>query len=143
MRVTTLKHDPRPQIGVYSWGSKTREKAPSAQFEFDVSQFRDPAGQKQFSKACGSDPDVRAWVCEDRRLPAVIDTCLLLAEDLLKPKKKGSGEEAISQWLSLAFRDYHGKWIAPAVAEAVANKLSDAGYIVMVIHHALPKIHAL
>ena len=140
MRVDSLKSEPRPEIGVYSYGSKGAKGEISAQFEFDVTRFRDPSGQQQFKGAKGSDPDVRDWVCQDRRLPAILDMCMLLAEDLLKPRKHGDREEVISQWLSFAFKDYHGKWIAPAIAEAVANKLSDSNYRVLVIHHDLPKI---
>lgn len=141
MRVDSLKSEPKPQIGVYSYGSKGIKGEISAQFEFDVTQFRDPSGQKQFKGAKGSDPDVRDWVCQDRRLPAILDMCILLAEDLLKPRKHGGTEEVISHWLSLAFKDHHGKWIAPAIAEAVANRLSDANYRVLVVHHDLQKNH--
>lgn len=142
MRVDKLTGGVKPQIGVYSYGYGTKQEAPQAQFEFDVSGFRDPVGQKQFNKALGTFPDVRDWVCEDRRVPAILDTCQLLAEDLLKPRPKGNTTEAMSVWVSFSFKDFHGKWISPAIAEAVANKLSETGYIVYVHHHALPASEA-
>ena len=138
MLVTEFNGIPKPHIGVYSFGTAAAKGLPAAQFEFDVSKFRDPVGQKQFNKAYGTNPDVREWVCRDRRMPAVVDLCLMLAEDLLKPRKKGNSEESISHWLSLGFRDFHGKWIAPAVAEEVADKLSSEGYVVYVVHHNIP-----
>ncbi len=128
----------RPKIGVYSFGTIT-DGGPNAQFEFDVSTFRDPAGQKQFAGALGIDPDVRDWVCEDRRVPAIVNMCEIIAEDLIRPHAKGEGTETLSQWLSFAFKDHHGKWIAPAIAEAVSNKLSEAGFIVITLHHDIPK----
>ena len=131
----------KPNVGVYSFGRLPGAETggPAAQFEFDVSAFRDPAGQKQFIGLYGIAPGVRDWVCEDRRMPAILDQCLMLAEDLIRPHKKGESTEQLSHWLSISFRDHHGRWIAPAIAEAVANKLSDAGFIVVAIHNDIPK----
>jgi hypothetical protein len=112
-------------------------KQPAAQFEFDVSTFRDPVGQKQFNRAVGTCPDVRDWVAQDRRVPGVVNVCRLLAEDLCRPHPKGTGTEVISGWLSISFKDHHGKWIAPAVAELVANQLDKDGFNVIVLHHEL------
>ena len=139
MRVSSLLvSDPKVQIGVYSFGSKG-PATPKSQFEFDVSKFRDPAGQKQFKGGCGVDPDVRAWVGEDDRVPAIIANCLLLAEDLIraKPSTTGARTEAPADWLSFSFRDFHGRWASPAVAELVADALSRAGYVVAVKHFGL------
>ena len=138
MRVTTFDGQTKPNIGIYSFGDKC-QKPPAAQFEFNVSLFRDPVGQKQFGKAYGNSPDVRDWVAQDKRMPGVIEACQLLAEDLIRPHKKGDREETISSWLSIAFRDHHGKWIAPAIAESVANQLDKDGFVVIVLHHELPK----
>ena len=129
--------DPKPVIGVYSFGAKGG-KSPVTQFECDVTEWRDPAGQKQFKKVNGTHPDVRGWMKEDKRVQAVINHCLLLADDLVKPKSREVGEttqvEALSGWLSFSFKDHHGKWAAPAVAELVARALSNAGYFVGVRH---------
>lgn len=140
MRVTGFNgenNQPRPQIGIYSFGLNT-VKQPSAQFEFDVSKFRDPVGQKQFNRALGTCPDVRDWVGQDKRVAGVIQMCQLLAEDLVRPHKKADGkEEAISGWLSISFKDHHGKWISPAIAELVANQLDADGFSVIVLHHEI------
>lgn len=138
----TSVNDPnfKPQIGIYSYAS-TAQKSLAGQFEFDVSQFRDPQGQKQFfgRDICGIDAEVRDWVGQDRRVPVLIKECRLLAEDLIRPKQTGvtngvTQEKAPCQWLSISFKDFHGKWIAPAVAELVANALSDDGFTITVYH---------
>ena len=126
----------RPNIGVYSG---TENKHPIGQFKFNVSTFRDPAGQVQFKQKDsneaglnGTVPEVRDWVAKDRRVPIIVKECRLLAEDLIAPQADG---KAVSAWLSFSFVDYHGRWIAPAIAELVANHLSEAGFNVLV-HHA-------
>lgn len=138
MRVTAFNGEIKPSIGIYSFGDNC-VKPPAAQFEFNVSLFRDPIGQKQFNRAYGTQPDVRDWVAQDKRMPGVIQMCQLLAEDLIRPHKKGDHTESISSWLSISFKDHHGKWIAPAVAEAVANQLDADGFNVIVLHHELMK----
>ena len=120
-----------PNVGVYSYPTK---KSPNSagQFEFDVSNFRDPAGQKQFSQAPnGLAKEVVEWVRQDRRVPIIVKDCILLAEDLVRLRPDG---RSTCGWLSFGFKDYHGKWIAPAVAEAVAESLSEAGFNVATHH---------
>jgi len=128
----------KPQIGIHS--SAVANKGINAQFEYDVAPFRDPAGQKKFAGWNGTFPEVREWMKEDTRVGVVIKECLLLADDLIKPKdldnKKG---ESVSNWLSIAFKDHHGQWASPAVAELVADALSLAGYVVVVYHGSLKK----
>ena len=138
--------DTKPSIGVYSYPTKGLSGV-TAQFEFDVSGFRDPAGQKQFKGRTklseagslvplnGVDSEVYEWVAKDPRIPAIIGDCRILAEDQIRPKADG---KALSVWLSLSFKDYHGIWIAPAVAELVANALSDDGFNI-VVHHFCEK----
>lgn len=139
----TSVNDPnfKPQIGIYSYAS-TAQKSLAGQFEFDVSQFRDPAGQKQFlgRDICGVDAEVRDWVGQDRRVPVLVKECRLLAEDLIRPKQN---EKAPCQWLSISFKDRHGKWIAPAVAELVANALSDDGFTITVYHSGTKQASAV
>ena len=132
------RKDKGPAVGIYSFGANS-SNGPAAQFEFDVTLFRDPTGQKQFNGLNGTDPTVRDWVSSDRRIPAVLDHCTLLAKDLLTPRiKNGHGDgEPISKWISFSFKDYHGKWIAPAVAEKVAERLTGLGFTVLVVHHTL------
>jgi RNase adaptor protein for sRNA GlmZ degradation len=136
VRLTSFKGDVKPEIGIYSFGENC-DKKPQAQFEFDVSKFRDPVGQKQFNKAVGTQADVRDWVGQDKRVPALVQQCRILAEDLIRPHKKDGKDEQISAWLSLSFKDHHGKWISPAIAELVANQLDLDGFKVVVCHHNL------
>lgn len=127
----------RPQIGVYSFG--TVAQGSTGQFEYDVTQFRDPGGQKQFEGMNGTYPKVKQWMLQDRRVPIIIEDCLLLADDLVRAKQIDSNmTKSVSTWLSFAFKDFHGKWTAPAVAELVADALSDAGYVVVVYHASVP-----
>ena len=123
-----------PQIGVYSFGTQSSDK-PVAQYEFDVSKLRDPQGQQQFKNRFGWDLEVRDWMKEDSRLRALVQDCRLLAADLLGQRPKGSGAAAsISTWTSFSFKDFHGRWISPAVAELVADALSADGWRVTVHH---------
>ena len=124
----------KPNIGVYS-GSI--DNHPQGQFEFNVTGFRDPSGQVQFKSAGlanGIYPDVRDWVGRDRRVPIILRDCRLIAEDLLANKSDG---KPVSSWLSFSFADHHGRWIAPAIAELVANHLSEAGFNVLVHHSGI------
>lgn len=139
MRVDFNDLKNKPDIGVYSSGSKSPVGVASGQFEFNVSYLRDPAGQKLFVGLNGTYPDVRDWVKEDRRVPVIVKDCLILADDIRKPKTRAGGQNGpMSTWLSFSFQDFHGKWVAPAVAELVANALSEAGYNVAVHHKGLP-----
>jgi len=131
---------PKPTIGVYSLGLKSNKGNAKqfAQFEFDVTKFRDPTGQKQFKGKSGLDKEVQAWVREDARVESVVKDCLLLADDLVTVRVKTEGSKtestAASGWLSFAFRDHHGLWAAPAIAEIVARALSEKGYVVVIMH---------
>lgn len=129
--------NPAPSIGVSSFGTKTRS-GEDTQFMFDVSLLRDPGGQKQFKGLNGTYPQVVNWVKEDKRVATIISDCLIIADDLVKTKICADGGTTklspVSRWLSFSFEDHHGKWIAPAVAEAVADALSDAYHVVIVTH---------
>lgn len=129
----------RPQIGIYSYGTVVPQDF-AGQFEFDVTTLRDPTGQQQFKGLNGLYPAVRDWVGSDRRVSIIIKDILLLADDMAKPKtKEGRAQpEPISPYVSFAFKDYHGKWIAPAVAELVADILDKEGFRVAVHHRGIP-----
>lgn len=132
--------DAKPQIGVYSAG-KRGGKATSGQFEFDVSTFRDPAGQSQFKGKDGTDLAVREWIKKDSKIQALVNDCLILADDMIKPKKHegSSTPSAASAWLSFIFRDHNGVWTAPAIGEIVTDALIAKGYTVAVYHSDLNK----
>ncbi len=137
-RVRPNDKNMKPQIGVYSFADTT--PASTGQFEFDVSKFRDPMGQKQFVNLNGTHPDVRKWVAQDPRVGVVVQECMLLADDLVKAKSNNGGElKSVCDWLSISFKDHHGKWTSPAITEIVAEVLSDAGYNVVVHHGVIPE----
>lgn len=133
-----------PTIGIVSFGAKT-PGAPKCQFEVDVSKLRDPSGQKQFGGRNGSEPPVVKWVSEDPRIAGIVASCRLIAEDLCATRKRtGSDGKTVesgplTHWLSIGFKDYHGRWIAPAVAEYVAAALEGDGFPVSVNHLGLQK----
>ena len=139
-RFSTAPNSLTPTVGIYSFGVKGNI-TPKCQFTVDVTKFRDPSGQKQFKNLNGIDPEVRDWVGEDARMAGVVENCLLIADDLLKPKAVADGEKTTvapaSAWLSIAFKDHHGRWAAPAVAELVAEALSKAGFTVATTHYGL------
>lgn len=121
--------NPKPDIGIFSFGEQDRVK-PKSQYEFNVANLRDPQGQVQFKGLAGNDPAIVKWIAEDPRVAGIVSNCLLLAEDLLSKRVKGDQStgtkvESISSYVSISFRDHHGKWIAPAIAEIVANKLAE------------------
>lgn len=117
------------EILIYSMKTSSTKFLP--QFSFDVGKFRDPIGNKKLTNMFydGVHIAVRDWVKEDPKIPGLLDQCLLIANDRIT-----HGEV---KFLSLAFRDYHGKWISRAVAELVATHLSSAGYSVGVIHEEI------
>lgn len=134
IRLPDGKH---PDVGIYSFGVKSKT-LPKAQFEFDVTNFRDPSGQKQFRGLCGMDPAVVTWVAQDPKVQAIVDQVRMLVADLRMPITSADGKSTSprSQWISFSFKDYHGKMIAPAVAEYVAATL-DKDLAVMVQHYGL------
>ena len=135
---THVPHD--ADIGLYSFGAKGGV-FPNVQFEFDCTTLRDPTGQKQFAALTGTHDSVKAWIKEDEKVCAIISSCRLLANDLIKPKprtdKSGTEMVQVSRWLSFSFKDFHGKWAAPARAELVADALDTDGYKVTVVHYGL------
>ena len=132
---------PNADIGIYSFGEKGNV-FPRVQFEWDCRSLRDPTGQKQFAALTGAHDSVKSWVKEDERVATIISCCRLIANDLIKPKARtttGTTEIVqISKWLSFSFKDFHGKWSAPAMAELVADALDLDGYKVTVVHYGLP-----
>ena len=135
---------PKATTGIYSYGSKTAV-IPKTQFDFDLTKFRDPGGQKQFKDVVGTHETVKKWMIDDedsaKQVNAIISDALLIADDLIKPKARMDGSKTeiapISAWVSISFHDFHGKWAAPAVAELVADALDKAGYNICVTHYGL------
>lgn len=121
---------PPLNITIHSYGSVTKNK-PACRYLIDVIKLRDPVGQKDFivKDFLGTDRDVQDFVKEDERVPAIIDECV----NIVAAHVGGNKEP----YVSIGFHDHHGRWIAPAVAELVADGLDAAGYPCAVTHHEL------
>lgn len=122
------------EVGLYTWGTKiVRQYHPSVNYAINVAGLRDPSSNRGFNKkyADGRPAEVCEFVKEDSRYEAISDTIQMLTHMHLR------GEGRDNRWLSIGVVDFHGKWIAPAVAELVANELSQAGYRVSLFHYDL------
>ena len=101
-----------------------------SRFTFDCTRLRDPEGQPQLKSLDGDHMLVRLWVSADPRVKLMSDMCLLYVNDMLR-------ETPSKNFITFAFRDKKGKWIAPAVAEVVATALEQKGLRVHVAHEQL------
>lgn len=115
------------QVYITSRSSQSQE-APVG-FEINLDQFRDPMGNKYLLANCrnGKDQLVRDWLKGDPRYKSILTACKILVADHFKPLAPGSG------WLTITFRDYHGKWKSMGMAELVADELSPM--INVTVHH--------
>lgn len=130
MRTDSIKD---ANVAIYSMGRISGDGGSiRPRFLFDVENFRDPQGVKSFkdARANGKSPDVRKFVMDDPRAPAVKALAALYVTDALK--------DARSTFVSIGFKDQKGVWIAPAMAEEVADHLSALGFKVLVRHHGIP-----
>jgi len=83
---------------------------------WNVTQWRDPSCVFQNSAVKdGRSSAVREWIKADPRVTVMLKEIEILAEVHLVAMKQA--------WLSIGFMDHHGKWIAPAIAELVADHL--------------------
>jgi len=117
-------------ITLHSFGDVTANK-PAVQYLIDVRTLRDPVGQKKFVDADldGTNKEVKNFVMEDERVVAITEECRNLVYSLVN--------SANVPYVSVGFLDYHGRWIAPAVCELVADALDEAGFPCSVSHHEL------
>lgn len=115
---------PEAQIGLYAASERVGSMPQFPHYTFKVGQLRDPIGHAPFKGLDGRDPEVRKWIQEDKRVKAIIDQVRMLAHDHIKTAQQ--------KWLSICFRDIHGKWISAALAEIVADALEE--YKVCPIH---------
>jgi RNase adaptor protein for sRNA GlmZ degradation len=95
--------------------------------------MRDPMSNRGFKQkfADGRPGEVQKFVAEDPRYDAILDTVKFLAHTQLR------SAAATGKWLTISIRDHHGKWIAPAVGELLADALTRDGYKVHVYHQDL------
>lgn len=121
------------EIAIYTFGRLGKMVPPRAHYVIDVSGIRDPLSNRGFKNTFtdGRPGEIQKFVAEDPRMNAILDTVKLIAYDQLR-SKAGS-----KKWLSIAFRDHHGKWGSVAVGEIVRDALKYDGYNVALRHYEL------
>src|SRR3990167_2210955 len=95
------------QVGLFSFDANYTKLTPH--YEFDLSQFRDPI--HKFRSKRGRDPEVKEWIKSDARFLTVLSMVKILVSDAIDKQQQN--------WISISFRDYHGRWKSEAVAELV------------------------
>lgn len=120
------------EIALYTYGRKvkTGRVVPSSDYVIDVDGLRDPLSNRGFKNEFrdGRPVKVREFIKEDPRVPAIIDTVKLLVEAHVR----SVGHDRT--WVAISLRDHHGKWIAPAIGEVLADTLAADGYKVSLMH---------
>lgn len=119
----------RASVGLFSLSTKNTVYH---SYVIDLSTFRDPLGQANFKPLDGRAKEVQEWIKLDPRFPAIRDACRQIVADVIGGQKR--------TWLSIAFKDFHGTHISPAVAELIAHDLLSRGYSVGVTHVAFPPV---
>lgn len=116
-------------IQLHSYGIQMPWGPPSARYVVDVTGFRDPMGVTFLKETYkdGTDLRVQEWIRRDPRVETVIQSIRLLAHSHLKSNRES--------WTSIGFKDHHGVWIAPAVAEMVGRALSELDHYSVYISH--------
>ena len=115
----------RAEILISSYGKKFPRQM-RAQYEVDVTNFRDPLGQKSMRNLTGIHMTVRQFIRDDDRFKPLIETLWMQTRDQLGSQR--------STYISFGIMDFHGSHTAVAVAEELADQLSTAGYSVEVKH---------
>jgi RNase adaptor protein for sRNA GlmZ degradation len=117
----------KPRMILYTYSLKDPYTSNGINYEIDVSQFRDPLGNKALTTAHtdGRHKNVQAWVAEDPRFDAVLDSVLSMADD---------ANTTNMTHLCIGFADHHGKWAAVALAELAAQYLRKESYDVAIYH---------
>lgn len=115
---------PKSAITVHSYRGGN---GPLIRWSCDVSNFRDPIGQKQFKHLNGKNEQVREFVAKDPRVKLVIEEFCALAHVVIK--------EANEPYVSFGVYDRHGLYIAPAIVEMLVEALRAEGFQVYTQHH--------
>lgn len=116
------------EVAVYSFKKAT--PLPIAHYEINLDNLRDPMGQPSMKNLNGLAPTVQAFIRLDPRFSPILDQCIQLVSDKCS---QGPGEK----WITIGFRDYHGRWKSVAMAELIGEALSTLGYKVGVQHAGL------
>jgi hypothetical protein len=104
-------------VGLYA--VPVNKTIPSITFHWKINctNLRDPNGQANLRPFDGRDERVQLFLMEDPRVRPLLDACRMIAEDKMK-------------WTSIAFYDFHGKWISAGMVELAAKELDKAGFSV-------------
>lgn len=118
------------ELGIYTFGEKSKNFVGTCQYYIKVSGLRDPgsSGGIRSQFADGRAGGVQQYLKDDPRVQAIIDQVRILAYMHLRSQSRDN------KWLSFALVDHHGKWIAPALGEMMADQLSQIGYSVSLNH---------
>ena len=126
------------QVGIYSFGVKENPNQGSeVHYVWDATKYRDARGSKTLTRNCvnGLDKRVQAWVKQDARYAAIMDSVTILVMDAYAQQ---------ATWISVGFADHHGYWTSVALAELAAKHLEVQGeqYNVQLIHKGLTAYNA-
>lgn len=125
----------KAEVGIYTFGKDSPNRPSTVQYIFEVAGLRDPQSNRGFSKTYkdGRPGEVQNYVEDDPRVKAIIQEIRAFAYMHLRSDAKDN------KWLSFGIKDNHGRWIAPAVGELVAERLSQLKYGVYLCHCDLDK----
>lgn len=111
-------------IGLYSVAESQRTIEVLFHYKINCNRLRDPIGQAHLRNLTGKDAEVQAFMLDDPRIKAILHSVKMMAAEH-------------AAWTSIAFHDYHGKYISAALVELAAKELDAAGYGVIVYHPCL------
>jgi hypothetical protein len=116
-------------VGIYSF-ARTATQTSLVHYTIDVSNFRDPMGNKALTTVCrnGTDQRVKDWITADSRYTAIMESVESLVAD---------ADTRHIPWLSIGFSDHHGKWASVALADMATAILKEGGFNVNCVHHGL------
>lgn len=119
------------QVWVTSDKMKTTYPLTRGRMWADLTEWRDPIGQPHLTKVCedGRDVRVREWISAEPRLSSFLAGMELIVRSFVPLNS--------SSFLTIGVYDKKGIWIAPAVAEILADHLAAKGYRVHVRHDAV------
>lgn len=114
-------------IGLYSVALNQRSLEVLFHYKINCTKLRDPIGQKHLRDLDGKSAEVQAFMLEDPRIKAILMSVKMMAAEK-------------APWTSIAFYDYHGKYISAAIVELAAKELDAAGYNVIIYHPCIAQV---
>lgn len=117
----------KADVVIYSQGRQSKRPPKQTRYTFKIEGVRDPMGQKQFNGIKdGRHPTIRGWMLQDETVKGLVHE----VRNLVFSHIVGNKEAMVS----VLFQDYHGTWMAPAIAELAADACEVAGLDVVVYH---------